>query len=108
MGTTFGLANSANSATYVRDSSDYSTLLLNNDVGVTMSLSPHFGVYCFALAPRRGERSCADSSSINESIQTTLPNGVQSSAVKKQVHDDMPWRAGLGVEADVVRGVRNG
>jgi long-chain fatty acid transport protein len=110
VGATFGLANSANSATYVRDSSDYSTLLLNNDVGVTMSLSPHFGVYWKPLPWFRAGASlhAPQQLSISESIQTTLPNGVQSSAVKKQVHDDMPWRAALGLEADVVRGVRHG
>jgi long-subunit fatty acid transport protein len=110
IGTTFGLANAATSATYVRDSGDYSTLLLNNDVGVKVSLSPHLGVHWKPFDWLRAGASvhAPQELSISESIQTTLPNGVQSSALKRQVHDDMPWRVGLGVEADVVRGARRG
>ncbi|HVY46112.1 MAG TPA: outer membrane protein transport protein [Minicystis sp.] len=110
VGTTFGLSNSATSATYVRDSSNYSTLLLNNDVGVTMALAPHFGVYWTPLPWFRAGFSlhAPQSLTIDESIATTLPDGVASSAQKEQVHDYMPWRAALGAEVDVVRGRRHG
>jgi long-chain fatty acid transport protein len=109
VGTTFGIANGATSSTYVRDSTDYSTLLLNNDVGVEVSLSPHAGLY---WTPAKWLRvglavHASQSLSIATTIVTTLPSGVTSTAEQEQVHDYMPWRETLGVELDVLRTPRS-
>lgn len=105
VGTTFGIANAATSATYVRDSTDYSTLLLNNDVGVEVALSPHAGLYWTPTPWLRVGLAvhASQSLSISTTIITTLPSGVSSTAQQEQVHDYMPWRETLGVEMDVVR-----
>ncbi len=105
LGTTFALANSAVSSTYIRDSTNYDTLLLNNDVQTTAALSPHVGVYWTPTSWLRvgGSVHAPQSFEIDESISATLPDGVQSGTTKKQVHDFMPWRARVGAEVDLVR-----
>jgi hypothetical protein len=110
VGTTFGLANSATAATYVRDASNYGSLLINNDVGVTVSLSPIFGVAWSPFAWLRVGASlhAPEKLEIDEAISSTLPDGTSSSTTRAQVHDYMPWRESLGVEVDAVKRPRTG
>ena len=112
IGTTFGLANSATAATYVRDASNYSSLLINNDVGVTVSLSPIFGAAWSPFAWLSGLGASLHAPEklpqIDEAISSTLPDGTSSSTTRAQVHDYMPWRESLGVEIDAVKRPRTG
>jgi len=105
LGTTIGLSNSAVSATYVRESSNYDTLLLNNDVSVQAALSPMAGVRWTPTDRFRvgGAIHAPHSFGIDASISATLPTGVESKTTRSQVHDYLPYRVGLAVEYDAVR-----
>ena len=110
LGATLGLSNTTSSATYVRDSTNYKSLLLNNDIGVSVSISPQLGVFWspFSWLRAGGSLHAPASLAIDESINSTLPDGVASSTTKRQVHDDMPWRQSLGLEADVFQRAHTG
>jgi long-chain fatty acid transport protein len=104
IGTTLGLANQATSASFVPAATDYSQLLVNNEIGVTAALAPHAGVY---WTPEPWLRVGAvihapESFVIDTKITATLPNGVVSEGTQHEVHDYLPWRVALGAEADLV------
>jgi len=105
IGTTLGLANSATSASYVPDATDYSRLLVNNTIGVTAALAPHAGVYWTPTNRIRiGATLHAPSAFvIDTTITATLPNNTTAKGVQHEVHDFMPWRASLGAEFDLIK-----
>ncbi len=105
LGTTIGLANQASAQTYVRDAANYDTLLLNNDVSVQAALSPIVGVRWAPIERLRfgGVLHAPHSLEIDASIGATLPSGTSSSTTRKQVHDWLPWRVGVGAELDFAR-----
>ena len=105
IGATLGLENSATSASYVAASTDYSQMLLNNTIGVTAAISPHAGVYWTPTDRVRvgAVLHAPQSFVIDTQIQATLPDGVVSSTTRREEHDYMPWRASLGVEADLIK-----
>lgn len=105
IGTTLGLANQATSASYVPAASDYSQLLVNNSIGVTAALAPHAGVYWTPVDRVRvgAVLHAPQSFVIDTTITATLPNGTVSKGVQEEVHDYLPWRASLGVEADLIK-----
>lgn len=105
IGTTLGLSNQATSASYVPAATDYSQLLLNNSIGVTAALAPHAGVYWTPVDRVRvgAVIHAPQSFVIDTTITATLPNGTVSKGVQEEVHDYLPWRASLGIEADLLR-----
>lgn len=105
LGTTVGLSNSATSASYVRESANYDTLLLNNDVSVQAALSPMAGVHWTPTDRFRVGASvhAPHSFGIDASVSATLPTGVESKTTRAQVHDYLPYRVGAAVEYDAVR-----
>jgi hypothetical protein len=105
IGTTLGLANQATSASYVPAANDYTKLLVNNGIGVTAALAPHAGVYWTPVdRVRVGVVLHAPQSFvIDTTITATLPDGTVSKGVQEEVHDYLPWRASLGIEADLIR-----
>jgi long-subunit fatty acid transport protein len=105
VGTTLGLANSATSASYVPNATDYSQLLVNNTIGVTAALAPHFGAYWTPTSRVRiGATVHAPSAFvIDTTITATLPNNTVATGTQHEVHDYMPWRASVGAEFDVIK-----
>lgn len=98
-----GLANGASSATYIQNSTDYSTLLMNNAVSTSVNLSPTAGLRIKA-APwlRFGLVTHApESFTIDTSLDATLPSGTASGTTRRDLYDWTPWTVGGGAEADV-------
>ena len=99
-----GLANMATSATYVRDSTNYDTLLLNTAVSTHVSVAPTIG---FAYKPVRwlrfgGALHSTESFTIDTTIDASLPSGTESGATRHDVYDWTPWTIAFGVEGDVI------
>jgi long-chain fatty acid transport protein len=99
-----GLASTAASSSYVRNSTDYSTLLLSNSVDTSTSLGTTVGVYYKPIHWFRvgGTVKTPESFDLTTNISSTLPSGTQSGGTIKNVFDYMPWMIIGGVEADVV------
>ncbi len=101
-----GLLNAASSATYVRDQSDYNTLLLNNSVTTAVNLSPTAGA---RWAPRDwlrigGTIHAPQSFVVETEIAATLPSGTESRTSRRDVFHYMPWSTRFGAEVDALRG----
>lgn len=104
-GLAISVANSAEANTYVRDSTDYDTLLLNNSVKTGANVSPTAGVrYAPLDAFRIGAAIHApESFSIDTTIRATLPSGTESGTTRRNVFHFLPWRVAFGAEADAIR-----
>jgi long-chain fatty acid transport protein len=104
-GVSIGLANRAASATYVQNSADYSTLLMNNSVTTTVNVSPTLGLrYRPASFIRFGAVVHApESFTIETALDATLPSGTASGTSRRDVYDWTPWSIGGGAEVDVLR-----
>jgi long-chain fatty acid transport protein len=104
-GLSIALANTATSATYVRDSSDYDKLLLDTDVTTHVNVSPFVGVRYAPVTWMRvgGTIHAPESFDIDTSITAALPSGTESGTTRHDVYDWTPWRVAFGAEADVVR-----
>ncbi len=103
-GLSLGLTNTAASATYVRNATDYSTLLLDNSVNTQVNLSPLFGV---RWAPMKwlkigGSVHAPESFEVDTTIDATLPSGTESKGTVTNVFDWTPWMVDVGTEADVL------
>lgn len=101
---TLALANTATAASYVRDASDYSSLLLNTEARTQVDLSPAFGV---RWAPSSDLRFGAtlhapQSFELETTINAILPAGSESGTTRRDVYHWMPWRVGFGAEGDVI------
>jgi len=105
IGATLGLANQATSESYVPAATDYSQLLVNNQIGVTAALAPHAGVYWVPFDRVRigAVIHAPESFVIDTTIGATLPDGTVSNGVQHEVHDYLPWRVSLGAEGDVIK-----
>jgi long-chain fatty acid transport protein len=104
-GFSVGLTNVAASSAYVVNATDYSQLLLNNDVTSKVALSPYLGVY-WVPTPRfrvGGALHASESFEIDTGITNTLPSGTQSTSSRSNVYDYMPWRISAGVETDIIQ-----
>ncbi len=100
-----GLANMATSNTYVRDPTNYSTLLLDDSITTQVDLSPVVGI---TYAPVGWLRFGAtlhspEKFSVDTTIDATLPSGTTSGGTVDNVFDWMPWSTSFGVEADVIQ-----
>jgi long-chain fatty acid transport protein len=100
-----GLASTATSSSYVRSSTDYSTLLLANSVDTSVSLGTTVGAYYTPVPWFRvgGALKTPESFDLSTNINATLPSGTQSAGIIKNEFDYMPWMITGGAEADVVR-----
>ena len=109
LGASLNLTNGASASTYVQDSTNYDTLLLNSDVGVHVALAPHVGVRWKAAPWLRiaGAVHAAQSLVIETDVGATLPSGAQSTTHRRDVHDYLPWTARVGPEIDVVRSMHS-
>lgn len=104
IGLSLALANTVTSSTYVRDSTDYNKLLLDNSVSTQVNVSPTFGVrWQPASAVRFGGAVRAPSSfKLDAGITATLPSGTESGTTRSEVYDYVPWRVAFGAEVDVI------
>jgi hypothetical protein len=103
-GLSMGLANAATSATYIRDSTDYSTLLVNNGVTTTVNVAPIVGVRYKPLPRLRfgATLHSPESFTINTNIGATLPSGTDSGTTLRNVFDWTPWSIAGGAELDIL------
>jgi len=103
-GLSVGVANTATSASYVRDSTNYDLLLINNDVATNVSLSPTFGARWQPASWLRlgGAAHAPEAFTIDTTVAATLPDGTESGTVRHDVFDWMPWILNFGAEADVM------
>jgi long-chain fatty acid transport protein len=101
---TIGLASTAASSSYVRSSTDYSTLLLSNAVDTSTSLGTTVGVYYKPVHWFRvgGSVKTPESFDLTTNISSILPSGTESNGTIKNEFDYMPWMLIGGIEADVV------
>ncbi len=99
------LANGVQSKTYVRDSTDYDKLLLDNSVGTRVDLSPNIGVRWQPVRAVRlgGVVRTPSSFKLDTTVNAALPSGTESQTVRHETYHFMPWRVGVGAEVDVLR-----
>ncbi len=107
LGASLGLAlsNGVSSRTYVRDSTDYDKLLLNNSVSTQVDVAPNAGVH---WQPSRAVRFGGvlrppSSFSLDAAVTATLASGTESGTQRRETYDYVPWRIGIGAEIDVLR-----
>jgi hypothetical protein len=103
-GISIGLSNAATSNAYVQNASDYSTLLLNNNVSTNVDVAPTAGLAFVPASWLRltGAVHAPESFTIDTTFQATLPSGTQSGTQQQNVFDWTPWTAGVGAEAKVL------
>ncbi len=99
-----GLANMATSNTYVRDATNYSTLLVDNAITTQVDLAPTVGM---TYKPVRWLRFGAalhspEKFTVNTTIDATIPSGTTSGGSINNVFDWMPWAVNVGTEVDVI------
>ncbi len=106
VGFSLGVKNAAQSATYVRDATNYDALIINNDVSTSVSASPTLGARWQPLSRLRLSTAAyaPESFTIDTTIVASLPNGASSTTTRHDVFDWMPWRLALGVETDLLSG----
>jgi hypothetical protein len=104
IGLSLGLTNTAQSATYVSDSTNYNTLLLNNSVATQANVTPSAAFYYLPLPWLHvgGTVHTPEAFRINTSVTATLPSGTESGTSMPEIFDWMPWSFQAGVLADVV------
>jgi long-chain fatty acid transport protein len=100
-----GLANTASTNTYVRDATNYSTLLLDNSITTQVDLSPTIGFSYKPVTWLRfgGTLHSPEKFTVATTIDATLPSGTTSGATLDNVFDWMPWSVDFGTEADVIQ-----
>jgi hypothetical protein len=100
-----GLANMATANTYVRDASNYSTLLDDNSITTEVSFAPTVGItYTPVPWMRFGAAVHApEKFSVDTTIDATLPSGTTSGGTIDNVFDWMPWSVDVGTEIDVIQ-----
>jgi hypothetical protein len=105
VGLSLALANAASSTTYVRDTTNYDTLLLDNSITTHVNVAPTAGVRWTPVRWLRvgGAVHSPESFTVDTTITAALPSGTESKTSRHEVYDWMPWRFSAGVEADVVR-----
>jgi hypothetical protein len=100
-----GFTNSAGASTYVRDSTNYDQLLLNDSIKTQLEVSPTLGVRWLPTPWLRigGTLHAPERFVVDTTISATLPSGTESSTSRHDVYDYMPWTAVFGAEADVAK-----
>lgn len=102
-GISLGFTNSAGASTYVRDSTNYDTLLLNDTVKTQLDVSPTVGVRWLPTSWLRigSAVHAPEHFVVDTTISATLPSGTESSTSRHDVYDYMPWIVAFGADADV-------
>ncbi len=105
VGLSLNFTNSAGAATYVRDSTNYDTLLLNDAVKTQLDVAPTAGVRWLPAKWLRigGTVHAPEHFVVDTTISGTLPSGTESSTSRHDVYDYMPWMVRFGAEADVAK-----
>jgi hypothetical protein len=107
LGASIGLAlsNGVSSRTYVRDSTNYDELFLNNSVSTQVDVAPNAGVRWQPARDVRigGVLRPPSSFTLDTAVIATLPSGTESGTRRRETYDYVPWRVGLGAEIDVLR-----
>lgn len=98
---TLGIASAAEAPVYVSNLGDLDTLLMDSNVGVALSLSPHVGV---TVTPAPWLRLSATAHSpqgteIETRFSYVIAGGVEQHAAQSFVVGYLPWTFGLGAEA---------
>jgi hypothetical protein len=91
--------------TYVRDATNYSTLLVDNGRSRPRSTSPPRSASVQARPWLRfgGTLHSPEKFTVDTTIDGTLPSGTTSGGTIDNVFDWMPWSVDFGTEADVIR-----
>jgi hypothetical protein len=102
---TLSLKNTASAPVYVSDLADLDTVLLDSDIGVQASVSPHFGV---AYAPRddlllTGTVHTKQAFEIETSFDYFLSTGTEQGSSIEFTHAYMPLTLGGGAAYEVSR-----
>jgi long-chain fatty acid transport protein len=99
------LANSVQSRTYVRDSTAYDKLLLDNSVSTQVDLAPNVGVRWQPSSALRfgGVVRTPSAFKLDTTVNATLPSGTESGTVRHETYHWLPWRVGFGAEVDAIR-----
>jgi long-chain fatty acid transport protein len=99
------LSNSVSSKTYVRDTTDYDKLLLDNSVSTQVDVSPNIGVrWQPASAVRIGGVVRPPSAfKLDTTVNAALPSGTESGTRRQETYHYVPWRVGIGAEVDAIR-----
>ena len=107
IGASLGLAlsNAVRSSTYVRDTTDYDKLLLDNSVSTQVDVAPNVGI---RWKPARSVRIGGvlrppSAFALDTSVNATLPSGTESGTTRRETYHYVPWRIGLGAEVDVLQ-----
>src|SRR5262249_37220402 len=99
-GLSLAISNSVASTSYVRDPTNYDTLLLNNSIKTNVSVAPTIGALFVPISWLRvgAVVHSAQSFDIDTTVTAVLPSGTQSTSSRHDVFDWTPWSVGLGVE----------
>jgi long-chain fatty acid transport protein len=107
VGASFGLAlsNGVQSRTYVRDTTDYNKLLLDNSVSTQVDISPNVGVRWQPVKAVRigGVVRPASAFNLDTTVNATLPSGTESGTTRHETYQYVPWRVGFGAEVDALQ-----
>jgi hypothetical protein len=105
VGLSIALANAASSSSYVRDSTNSDTLLLDNTVTSQVDVAPMVGARWMPVRRLRigAALHSPESFTIDTTITSALPSGTESRTMRHEVYDWMPWRFSVGAEADAIQ-----
>lgn len=100
---TLGIASAAQAPVYVSNLGDLDALLIDSEVGVALSLAPHFGV---AVTPLSWLRLTAtahspQSTGIETGFSYVIATGVEQRAAQAFELGYLPWIFGLGAELEL-------
>jgi len=104
LGFTLNLTTEAFTPTYVSNTGELQNILVDSDVKVLVSLSPHVGV-SYKPLPRLRLTATAhapEKLQIDTDFTFLLANGVEEQAGVDFTHDYMPWQLAAGASYDLV------
>jgi hypothetical protein len=99
-----GIASSATAPVYVSSLADLDAVVLDSEVAVSMSLSPHGGIV-ITPAPWLTLAATAHSpqgTEIETSFSYVIATGIEQHARQTFMHGYLPWIFGLGAQAELV------
>lgn len=107
VGATLSLKAAAVAPTYVTDTGNYETILIDMDTGVNVSLTPHFGISYRFLDERFRVTATAHpprQMEFGTSFTFLLASGTEQSAGVPFVLNYTPWMIGGGAAFDILHG----
>lgn len=107
IGASLGLAlsNGVSSRTYVRDTTDYDKLLLDNAVTTRVDVAPNVGVRWQPSNTVRfgGVVRPPSAFTLDTDVTATLPSGTESGTRRRETYAYVPWRISVGAEVEAIR-----